>query len=301
MASSNNNTMWVTLIKHGFRNVRRGGLHFFFVAFMIGLGLYGLAAFGTVWLNFERLAQRVGSSVGAVAFLVVDNDDEAQRVAQEIAAIPGVAKADLVAPDAALQRAVGELDKNNALLVDAQGLKLPWVVEISRKLASDTSPLSALVPQVEKIKGVGQVMHAGAEVQRLERLAQVLKNVGLYLAILIALITIVVVGNTVKLTVLSRIDEISLMKLVGATDGFIRNPFLLEGFVQGCIGGGSAALGLFLSHQTLAGLLQATLSDAFGVFELEPLSLNAHLLLLLAGGLLGLLGAAFSLRRHLRS
>ena len=154
MANSTNPTMWMTTLKHGFRNVKRGGLHFFFVAFMIGLGLYGLAAFGTVWLNFERLAQRVGSSVGAVVFLVVDNEAQAQQIAQEILAVPGVAKADLVAPDAALQRAVGELDKNNALLVDAQGLKLPWVIEISRNLAGTTSPLTDLVAQVEKIKGL---------------------------------------------------------------------------------------------------------------------------------------------------
>lgn len=300
MARRKHDNLWGIVLKHGWRNIKRGGLHFFFVSFMIALGLYGLAAFSTVWLNFERLAQRVGSSVGAVVFLETQEEDRAKAIAQSIASNPQVARADLVSPTSAMQRAVGELDSSNALLVDSKDLALPWVIEVTRSRTERASSLDALVKQLQQVDGVAQVMHAGAEVARLERLTEVLMSVGLYLALLIGLITMLVVGNTVKLTVLARSDEVELMKLVGATDGFIRNPFLMEGFAQGSLGGASAALVLFLSHQTLAGVLRESLSDAFGVFELAPLPWLAHFGLVLAGGLLGLLGAAFSLRRYLR-
>ncbi len=291
---------WRMKCKHGLRNVKRGGLPFFFAALMIGLGLFGLAVFGTVWLNFERLVERVGTAVGAVAFLEAEDEAVAQKIRTQIEALPSVKSAELIAPKLVKQKAMDGLDANNALLNEADGLTLPWVVEISRNLSGTTVSMTQFLKQLETIEGVGQLMHAGSELKRLKDLTDVLFSVGLYLAILIGIITIIVVGNTVKLTVLARREEIALMKLVGATDSFVRDPFLLEGLLQGLLGGICAAVGLTLTHQTFASLLRNALSDAFGVFELEPLSLQAHFYLLLMGALLGLVGAAFSLRRHLR-
>ena len=298
--AKNEKNMWRMKWKHGLRNVRRGGLPFFFAALMIGLGLFGLAVFGTVWINFERLVERVGTAVGAVAFLEVDNQEDAEKIRAQIEALPTVKKATLVAPAQVKQKAMDGLDDNNALLRETENLALPWVVEISRTLTADTGTMARFLSQLETIKGVSQLMHAGAELKRLKDLTEVLFSVGLYLAILIGIITMIVVGNTVKLTVLARREEIALMKLVGATDAFVRDPFLLEGLLQGLLGGGCAVIGLILTQQTFASLLRNALSDAFGVFELAPLSMHAHGALLLTGALLGLLGAAFSLRRHLR-
>lgn len=300
MVSLNHKSMWLMKWKHGFRNVKRGGLPFYFAAFMIGLGLFGFAVFGTVLLNFERLAERVGTAVGAVAFLDVSSEDQAQMILTEIEGLPTVQSADLIAPQNVMLKAMEGLDDKNALLSEAEGLSLPWAVEISRTLDSKNTSMTQFLAQLDQVKGVGQIMHAGAEIKRLQDLTEVLFSVGLYLAILIGIITMIVVGNTVKLTVLARKEEIALMKLVGATDAFVRDPFLIEGLLQGLLGGASAALGLVLTHQTLAGLLRNALSDAFGVFELEPLSLQAHAGLIILGAVLGLLGAAFSMRRHLR-
>jgi cell division transport system permease protein len=300
MASQNHKNMWRMKWKHGFRNVKRGGLPFYFAAFMIGLGLFGFAVFGTVLLNFEQLAERVGTAVGAVAFLDVTSKTEAQQIRAEIEALSTVKTAELVTPQNVMLKAMDGLEENNALLTEAEGLSLPWAVEISRSLDVQNTSMTHLLAQLDEVKGVGQIMHAGAEIRRLKDLTEVLFSVGLYLAILIGIITMIVVGNTVKLTVLARKDEIALMKLVGATDAFVRDPFLIEGLLQGLLGGASATLGVMLTHQTLAGLLRNALSDAFGVFELAPLSLQAHVGLLLLGALLGLMGAAFSMRRHLR-
>ena len=129
------------------------------------------------------------------------------------------------------------LDDNNALLRETENLALPWVVEISRTLTADTGTMARFLKQLETMRALSQLMHAGAELKRLKDLTEVLFSVGLYLAILIGIITMIVVGNTVKLTVLARREEIALMKLVGATDAFVRDPFYLKGYCRDCTGG----------------------------------------------------------------
>ncbi len=288
------------LLRQGVRNIRHGGLPFFFATLMTALGLFGLATFGTVLLNFQRIADTVGESVGAVMFLDVDGALAAEEVRARARQVPGVAGAKLVTPEAAMVRVKRALGDAGGFLVEgAEGVGLGWVIEVTPDLGAGASARS-LIDALTALDHVDEVMHPGGEVERAKALMRLLRGAGLFLAVLIGMVTLIVVSNTVKLTLFARRDEIGIMKLVGATDAFVRAPFLFEGLVQGLTGASLALGALYLLHATLAQFLKVALSGALGAFVLEPLPLEGAAWILVGGAFLGVFGAAISLGRFLK-
>ncbi len=102
--------------------------------------------------------------------------------------------------------------------------------------------------QLEALDGVEEVQHNRQWLKRLEGVLDVVSLIGYIIGGLLCLCVVFIVTNTIKLTIYSRRDEIEILKLVGATDWFIKLPFLLEGMIQGILGGGLAILALFLGY-----------------------------------------------------
>lgn len=288
-----------TMLRHGARNIRHGGLPFFFATLMTALGLFGLATFSMVLLNFQHVADRVQGSVGSVAFLDVEGAAAAEEARARIAQLPGVAEARLVTPEEAMSRVKKSLGETGALLEGSFGVSLGWVVEVTPDLSA-VGATPALEGAIAGVPGVDEVMHPGGEVERIQALLSLLEGAGVFLAVLIAMVTLVVVSNTVKLTLFARRDEIAIMKLVGATDAFVRVPFLFEGLVQGVVGALLSIVAVHLLHATLAGMLEIALSGALGAFVLEPLPWLAAVWILTGGAFLGVFGAAISVGRFLK-
>ena len=135
-------------------------------------------------------------------------------------------------------------------------------------------------------------MRYGEEwVEKLYRLRNIAGVAGLALGLAFAAVAMIIIGATIRMAVLARAREISIMRLVGATDGFIRRPFLIEGFVKGVLGGAARAACSRGSRSALINryLIQTVFFDA-----------RVALLGLLVGALIGLLGSAVSVGRHLR-
>jgi len=138
-------------------------------------------------------------------------------------------------------------------------------------------------------------------VQRLQAMTGLLERAVLLLAVLFASAVLLVVGNTVRLEILNRREEIEIAKLVGATDAFIRRPFLYDGLWYGLLSG-LMALGLLV---TSLGLLAGPVEELAGLyqsaFRLHALPQAESLYLLTGGALLGLGGAWIAVGRHLRA
>lgn len=292
-------TLLRILLRHAVRNVRHGGLPFFFATLMTGLGLFALGVFATVVLNFQRLTEGLGHEVGAVAFLTAEDAGRAEETRARIALLHGVGSARLVTPEEAMDRVKRSLGETGALLEGSAGVGLPWIVEVAADVSAGVD-LAVMLESVRKVEGVDEVMHPSGDVERIEAILRLMEGAGLFLAVLIALVVVVVVSNTVKLTLFARREEIAIMKLVGATDGFVKVPFLFEGLVQGLGGALLSLLGLLLVHATVAGLIEVAVGNALGTFTLEPLPLGAAVWIVLAGAVLGVFGAAVSIGRFLR-
>jgi cell division transport system permease protein len=287
-----------SVLRHGARTVRSGGLPFFFATLMTGLGLFSIGAYATLLVNFQRVASSVGESVAAVAFLDVESAGEAEEIRAKIALDERVRSAVLVTPEDALARARRGLGSAGAALEGSAGLEMPWVIEVTPRfdIASD----GTLTKTIAAIDGVDEVMSPGGELERVTALMRLLHGAGAFLGLLIGLVVIVVVSNAVKITVYQRKDEIAIMKLVGATDAFVRTPFLVSGLAQGTLGALLGLGALALAHASLAGVVKVALSGALGAFVLEPMPSSLWLALLVAGAVLGVLGAALSVRRFMR-
>ncbi|MDB4900251.1 MAG: hypothetical protein JWN53_2059, partial [Gemmatimonadetes bacterium] len=113
---------------------------------------------------------------------------------------------------------------------------------------------------------------------------------GIVLGLAFAVVSVIIIGATIRMAVLARAKEISIMRLVGATDAYIRRPFLLEGFAKGVAGGGIALLLTWLANVLIDRYIIQTV-----FFDRRLVALG-----LLFGALIGLLGSAISVGRHLR-
>jgi cell division transport system permease protein len=106
-----------------------------------------------------------------------------------------------------------------------------------------------------------------------------------------AAVAVIIIGATIRMAVLARSREISIMRLVGATDGYVRRPFLIEGFIKGVLGGALALCLTWLAIRIVGSYLN---------FQTIFFDENIALVGLACGALIGFLGSAFSVGRHLR-
>jgi cell division transport system permease protein len=181
---------------------------------------------------------------------------------------------------------------------------LPWVLEV-RPLVQEGQSLAGVVgvltDWLEKQESVDAVIVDYKWLQRLAGLLALGNALVTVLSLLFAIAVLVIVANTIRLDVASRADEIEVLSVVGAGNGFIRLPFLYSGFWYGLAGGALALLLLQLSLAYLRGPLEVLL-DAYGnTFSIAGPGIAQGLGVLIGGGVLGLLGAWISVARYLRA
>lgn len=299
VVSSSVATFLGAMARHGARSLRSGGFPALFATMMVAVGALALSVYATLVLNIERVGLGVGRSVAAVAFLDVRSAAEAEEVRATCALEPRVAEARLISPEAALARARHALGDAARGLDGSAGIHMPWVVEVAPRAAQDVD-VAALLAALRAIKGVEEVVHPSADVARVEALLRLLHGGGLVLGGLLAAVVVLVVSNALKIAVFHRRDEIAVLKLVGATDAFVRVPFLVSGGVQGLVGAGLGLAGLVALHATLDRLAGEVLASAAGAFTLVPLPAAHGGALVVGGGVLGVVGAALAVGRFVR-
>jgi len=168
-------------------------------------------------------------------------------------------------------------------------------------LASDSSPatLAALAEELRRAPSVAHVQADAVWARRLASLARLGRLAVILLAALLAFGLVAVTFNTIRLQILTQRDEIEVSKLIGATDAFIRRPFLYLGLLQG-LAGGALALGIVWSGLALLNGEVRTLAQTYGSsFRFDFLSRGDSLAVLLFAGALGWLGASLSVSRYL--
>ncbi|MDR5867157.1 permease-like cell division protein FtsX [Halomonas koreensis] len=222
---------------------------------------------------------------------------EAGRIEQALAARPGVAETRLISAAegmAEFQRALG-LEEALARLPDNP---LPASV-VLRPADPEPAAVQALAGELAAVAGVDEVRLDLAWLERLRHLAELGRRVGLGLAALFGLGVLLVVGNTIRLAVENRRQEIEVVTLIGATHAFVRRPFLYSGAWYG-LGGGLLAWGLLtLGSDWLAAPIAALAASYGASFQLPALGAAGSATLLGCSTLLGWLGAWIAVSRHL--
>ncbi len=263
----------------------------------IAFSLFTVGLFALIAVNLRQALQGLEERVEIVAFVLRGTPPETITLAsQDVAAFPEVQDVEYVSEDQALARARQELVEFRDAYRDLQVNPLPASLEIRLKDGYRNAP--AVEAVAERLRGftfVDDVRYGRDWVQRLDRLRNLTGIVGLVVGLAFASVAVVIIGVTIRLTILQRAREINIMRLVGATNNFIRGPFLLEGAIKGLMGGLLSLVLCYAGYRLFQGSGTASLS---GLVFFGP---NLMLLLVLFGVLIGLGGSLVSVGRHLRN
>ncbi|HYO70810.1 MAG TPA: permease-like cell division protein FtsX [Archangium sp.] len=250
----------------------------------------------------EALIGSLGGEVQVTVYLSPELDEEGAAVLRDRMVALSGGKASLVPPRAALERLATELGDLGEALAQLPENPLPPSLELEVPPERRTpGSLKALAQQLRALPGVTGVDYGEEAVERLSAISKALRYGGWVAFAVVLLATVVIVSATLQLAIYARRGEIEIQKLVGATDRFVKAPFLIEGFLQGLLGAGVALAGLFaferLAGPGLASLFSFLVGSGGMVPLLEP---RIALELLAAGCALGLGGSFIAVGRFLR-
>jgi len=257
----------------------------------IAFSLFAFGLFALVALNIRDALNKVEERVEIRAFLTTNAiPSRAAAAAARVAAYPEVERVDLVTRDQALERARRELGEFKDVF---ESDFLPASLDVKLRPGFRTPEIVRdVADRLKQIEFVEEVRYGEEWIAQLYRLRNIAGIVGMGLGIAFASVAIIIIGATIRMAMLSRSKEISIMQLVGATDGFIRRPFLIEGAVKGVLGG---AVALCMTW----GAMQ--LVERYLHFKTVFFDGRTAFLGVIAGMVIGLVGSALSVGRHLRA
>ena len=285
--------------KHAFINILSNRLVH---AISIGTIASSLILFGSFILLFYNLNNWMVEWGQSLSMSVYLQDEIPQKTKERIESLlknlPSAELKEYISKDRAMEDLINGLGAHSGLLEGLKGNPLPASFEIIFKDVNirQLDPLR-MKEEIEKIEGVQEVQYSEEWLDRLEGLIYVLKVAGFVIAGFLCLAVLFITTNTIKLTIYSRRDEVEILKLVGATDWFVKMPFLIEGAVQGLVGGVIAlsALSLFFLLFSLDNVHIIGLP----VLEIVFLPMSHLALILLLGLILGLIGSFIAVGRFI--
>lgn len=259
---------------------------------MVGLALFVVGLFALAAFNLNQALHEVESRVEVVAYLRDEaRNEEIELLHRELTSLPEVESVRFVSKEAALANVRRDLPDLEQVFADLTMNPLPASLEIrlspgyrTRSVVEHVSSRAAAYPAVEDVV-YGQ--------EWMERLFALRRVAGATVAILgsgFALVAALIIATALKIAIFARKEEIYVMRLVGAHDGFIRRPFLIEGAIAGAVGGLLAALLTWITFGVVNSFL----------FSLDWIPGGWVLAGVAAGAAFGVLSSAFSVRRHLR-
>ena len=285
------------LIKEGVRSIFSHGLMSFASVCVTVACMIIVGSFSILMYNLNIMVQELNQTNEVICYVdSVYTDAEAKSVHSRINMIDNVFRADYVSREQALKEFIEDHDNDSAFQgVDPQDLRHRIVVVLE-----DNSRMEETVALLEQVDGVAMI---DAEFELAEGFTTISSVLGLVSTGIIAILLIVsllIISNTVKLAMYDRKNEIAIMKMVGATNGFIRFPFMVQGFFLGIIG---AALAFGVEWFLYDGLVKKiTEVDALGLFNFVPfqeLLLPMVLVFAAAGLFVGVFGSISAIRKFM--
>ena len=258
----------------------------------IAFSLFVLGLFGLVVVNLQDALRGVEERVEIVAYLLPGTPIETTAQAlKDIEAFPEVQRATYVSEDDALARARAELVELRDVMRELERNPLPASIEVKLKPGFRDADHVGVV--AERLRGFGfvdDVRYGRDWVENVDKLRQLAAAVGIVVGTAFAVVAVIIIGTTIRMAVLQRGREIAIMRLVGATDGFIRRPFLLQGAIKGLLGG-MVAIGLSYAAYLLI--------DRY-LLQSQFFTQEQAVAIIVFGAIIGLLGSATSVGRHLK-
>jgi cell division transport system permease protein len=255
----------------------------------IAFSLFAFGLFGLVAINIRRALEQVEERVEVRAFVSDSTDIESVAAAmKDVGEFPEVLRVDYLSKEQALARARKEMGEFADVF---EAGVLPASIEVHlRPGMRSPAVVKSVADRIRTYAFIDDVRYGEEWVEKLYRLRNIATVAGIALGVAFAAVAVIIIGATIRMTVLARAKEISIMRLVGATDMFIRLPFLIDGLVKGVLGGLLALVFVWVANRVVNEYFIQTI-----FFDREMIFVGV-----VGGAFMGVLGSLVSVGRHLR-
>ena len=286
------------LIREGFRSIRKHGFMSFASVAIITACLIIMGSISLLSLNIDALIADLEQENEVVAFVDESIVDEAQAAALQssILNVGNINSADFVSRTSAMSTFMSKYDDRLMEGIDESVFRHRFVIHLT-----DISQMAQTKADLEAIDGIVKVNAHIEYADRFVRVRNIVSVVSLILTVILAFVSFFIMSNTIKLTTYGRREEIAIMKMVGATNAFIRTPFVIEGLILGMLGGVFGFLAVWGIYSLLNGSLMDTLTGSF--LTLVPFRTVMVPLLcayVCIGVLIGAFGGVNAIRNYLK-
>ncbi|MBQ8580127.1 MAG: permease-like cell division protein FtsX [Oscillospiraceae bacterium] len=285
------------LLKEGIRGIFLHGLMSFAAVCVTVACLLIVGSFSCLMYNVNIMAEELNKTNEVLVYIDEDlSEPEAQQITTEIGRIRNVWLTTFVSREEALDKFIEDHGGSESLSgVDASLLRHRIVVTLE-----DNSLMRATVEQIETIEGVAKITAPYEMAEGFATVQEMLQLLSVAVIAILLVISLLIISNTVKIAMYDRRDEIAIMKMVGATNGFIRLPFVVEGFILGMLGAGIAFGLQWLLYDALLGRI--AIIDTLKLITLVPfrqLLEPIAITFAAAGMFVGIVGSWNSIRKFM--
>lgn len=300
-----------TFLRHfreGAKNIGRNGWMSFASISSISISLFILGVFLLLTFNVNALADQIESQVEIRVFLEVNTkQQQVDELRNEIGTIKEVSKVTYVPKSDGLtflRDKLGDDGKDLLEGLDGNNNPLPdsFTVEVHNpETVSFVAKKIMAMNETRSPGPIASVKYGKGYVENLFAVTRAVRNIGLFIVFGLAVTAMFLISNTIKITILARRREISVMKLVGATNNFIRWPFFIEGALLGIIGSAIPVTLLFVAYSQLVDQANYDLGlMMISLVSLKSIGLIIAGLLIALGTLIGIWGSTISIRKFLK-
>ena len=285
------------LIGEGFRSITKHGFMSFASVTVIMACLIIMGSVSLLSVNIDALIGDLENQNEIVAFVDEElSDEDAKALEKQIKAVDNVQSAQFVSRDTAMDNFMGKYDTYLMEGIDDSVFRHRYVIKlVDIALMAETIDAVKAVPGVAKINA--HLDYADAFVT----IRNIVSIVSLVLIVMLVFVSIFIMSNTIKLATFNRREEIAIMKMVGANNGFIRLPFVIEGLALGILGGGLAFIAEWGVYELLTGKVLSTIAGSFiQVVPFTQVALPVLICYLATGILVGAFGGVNAIRNYLK-
>ena len=285
------------LIREGFRSIRTHRFMSFASVTIIVACLLIMGSFSLVAVNINSLIKELENQNEVVAFVDEDySEQQAEALQDDIEKVDNVSSVEFVSRDTAMKNFMSDYSQDLMEGIDQSTFRDRFVVHLK-----DISQMAQTQKALEGVNGIVKVNAHLDYANGFITVRNIVSAVSLVLIIILVIVSFFIMSNTIKLATFSRREEIAIMRMVGATNGFIRLPFVVEGLVLGILGGLIAFFAEWGLYALVTGKIMSTIAGKF--VEVVPFSTVMTPLLLVflgVGILVGGFGGVNAIRNYLK-
>ena len=286
------------LIREGFRSITKHGFMSFASVTVIMACLIIMGSVSLLSVNIDALIKDLENQNEVVAFVdeSISDENEARKIGAALEAVDNVSSVEFVSRDDAMDNFMSKYDSELMEGIDETVFRHRFVIHLT-----DIALMAQTKADLEGVAGIVKVNAHLDYANSFVTIRNVVSVVSLVLIVMLVFVSVFIMSNTIKLATFGRREEIAIMKMVGATNSFIRLPFIIEGLALGIMGGCLAFLAEWGVYQLLTGKLVGTLTGSFiTVVPFSSVALTVFVLYVGTGIMVGVFGGINAIRNYLK-